>query len=322
MSYSLLELIGYSLSSLGLLSLVYRAFRCIRAQHISDTYFKDKVVLITGASQGLGRSLAEEFYALGAQVIICARNNEELLKLKNSLMTKPGKEPEILNLDVSVKVDVIQPKIEALIKKFNRIDILINNAGVSYRGDSIACREETLEKIMNTNFFGAVRLTRLIVQHMIDEDEKNKQAKLRRRNYSIVNVGSVQSYLAIPYRSAYTASKHALLAYSDSLRAELFMHKNIDVIQVQPGYINTNVSINALTSEGQSNSQNDDDHKKGYEPKYVAQVIIRSIINRDKEVFCSVLLHRLGVWLRFFFPNVYFWAMYRRAKETLEKKFQ
>ena len=87
MSYSLLELIGYSLSSLGLLSLVYRAFRYIRAQHISDTYFKDKVVLITGASQGLGRSLAEEFYALGAQVIICARNNEELLKLKNSLMT-------------------------------------------------------------------------------------------------------------------------------------------------------------------------------------------------------------------------------------------
>jgi dehydrogenase/reductase SDR family protein 7B len=175
---------------------------------------------------------------------------------------------------------------------------------------------------MNINFFGAVRLTNLIVQQMVEEDDKNILSGSKRRNYAIVNVGSVQSYLAIPYRSAYTSSKHALLAYSDSLRGELYLHKNIDIINCQPGYINTNVSINALTSDGQTNSQNDDDHKKGYEPSYVSHRIMRAIINHEKEVLIAVLFHRMGIWLRFFAPSIYFWVMYLRGKSTFEKKYQ
>lgn len=132
-----LNLLTYSISSLGVFTLLYKFIRFIRAKHLAKTYFKDKTVLITGASSGLGKSLAEELYPLGAQLIICARNNDELVKLKQNLMRMPGKEPEILNLDVSSKLEIVKPKIDALYKKFHRIDILINNAGVSYRGDVI-----------------------------------------------------------------------------------------------------------------------------------------------------------------------------------------
>ena len=113
-----------------------------------------------------------------------------------------------------------------------------------------------------------------------------------------------------------------MLAYSDSLRAELYAHRNIDVINVQPGYINTNVSINALTSDGNVNSQNDDDHRNGFDPNDVARRMINSILNRDREVLVAILLHRVAIWLRFFFPNVFAWFMYKRAKSTYDKKFQ
>lgn len=113
-----------------------------------------------------------------------------------------------------------------------------------------------------------------------------------------------------------------MLAYSDSLRAELYAHRNIDVINVQPGYINTNVSINALTSDGNVNSQNDDDHRNGFDPNDVARRMINSILNRDREVLVAILLHRVAIWLRFFFPNVFASFMYKRAKSTYDKKFQ
>ena len=99
------------------------------------------------------------------------------------------------------------------------------------------------------------------------------------------------------------------------------MHKNIDVINVQPGYINTNVSINALTQDGQKNNTNDDDHRNGFDPNYVAQVVIRSILNRDKEVLVAILYHKFAIWLRFFFPNIFAWFLYRRAKKLHSRNF-
>ena len=102
----------------------------------------------------------------------------------------------------------------------------------------------------------------------------------------------------------------------------MFKHKNINIINCQPGYINTNVSINALTSEGSANQQNDDDHRKGFDPNYVGQMVIDSILTRKKEVMITVFLHRFAIWARFMFPNLFAWAMYIRAKGTYEKKFQ
>ncbi len=116
--------------------------------------------------------------------------------------TSGCKEPEVLQLDVGSSYEVISQNVEAMTKKFGRIDILINNAGVSFRGESFSTSDKVFEQIMNVNFFGAVRLTNLLVNQMVKDNETNTSLKLPRRNYSIVNIGSVQSYLGIPYRSA------------------------------------------------------------------------------------------------------------------------
>jgi dehydrogenase/reductase SDR family protein 7B len=176
---------------------------------------------------------------------------------------------------------------------------------------------------MEVNFFGVVRLTNLILSYMIKDNNRNSNLKLKKRSYSIVNIGSVQSYLGIPYRAAYCSSKHALLAYSDSLRAELYKHENIDIINCQPGYINTNIAINALTSEGIAQNTNDDDHRKGFDPNDVAQIVIDSILNRDKEVLIAIFLHRIAIWARFFIPNIFSAIMSKRAKgDNSIKKLQ
>jgi dehydrogenase/reductase SDR family protein 7B len=309
------------LSSLGVIALFYRLMRYLRTMQSMRTFFKNKKVLITGASGGLGKALAEELYPLGAQLILCARNMTELGKVKEGLvkMKSSGSllEPEILQMDVSAGLDVLQPKVEALAEKYEGcIDILINNAGISFRGESFTSTESALERVMNVNFFGAVRLTNLIVSQMV---KKTNNSVPRR---AIVNIGSIQSYLATPYRSAYTASKHALLAYSDSLRAELYLHQNIDVINAQPGYINTNVALNALTADGVANNVQEDDHKDGYEPNYVARVVLQAIVSGQKELIISSVTHRLGLWLRFFLPNVYVWLMRKRARKATVKKYQ
>ncbi len=121
-------------------------------------------------------------------------------------MIKTGKsgckEPQVLQLDVGSSYEVISKSVENMTKKFGRIDILINNAGISFRGESFSTSDKVFEQIMNVNFFGAVRLTNLLVNQMIEDNQKNSIQNLPRRDYSIVNIGSVQSYLGIPYRSA------------------------------------------------------------------------------------------------------------------------
>lgn len=111
------------------------------------------------------------------------------------------------------------------------------------------------------------------------------------------------------------------MAHADALRGELFDHQNINVINVQPGYINTNVSLNALRSDGVKNNTNDDDHRLGFSPNYVAQVMIRSILSKEKEVIVAFLLHRMAIWLRFFFPNLAAFVLLKRAKRMYGKNF-
>jgi dehydrogenase/reductase SDR family protein 7B len=118
------------------------------------------------------------------------------------------------------------------------------------------------------------------------------------------------------------ASKAALLAYSDSVRAELFAHKNIHVSTVNPGYVNTNVSVNALTSDGHKNNQNDALHEEGFSTQYVSWQIINAILNKSNEVLVDIPLHRVGIWLRFFFPSLFFWMMSVRAERILQNNFQ
>ena len=138
---------------------------------------------------------------------------------------------------------------------------------------------------------------------------------IKRRSGQIVVISSIQGQLALPYRSAYTASKHALQAFCDSLRAELSTN-NVSVCVISPGYIKTNLSINAITGSGQQYGQMDETTALGMDPQLAAQSIVTAIIKRDKQLVLSPVVPKIAVLLRFIFPNLYFYLMNKRAKKS------
>lgn len=135
----------------------------------------------------------------------------------------------------------------------------------------------------------------------------------------IVMISSVQGKIAIPFRSSYAASKHALIAFSDTLRAEL-ANTNIKVCVVSPGYIKTNLSVNAVTGDGSNYGILDSTTASGLSPDKVARSIALSILKNDKEVLLCPSIHKLAIFLRIMAPGLYFYIMKRRAiKESKPK---
>ncbi|CAH2086474.1 unnamed protein product [Euphydryas editha] len=138
---------------------------------------------------------------------------------------------------------------------------------------------------------------------------------VERKSGHIVFISSVQGLIAIPDRSAYAASKHALQAFGDSLRAEMYQH-NINVSVVSPGYVKTSVSLNALSGSGEAHGQMDKSTAEGFSAEYVAIKIADMLVNKDKELIISQFLPRLAITIRHSMPYLYFWLMARRAIKT------
>lgn len=186
---------------------------------------------------------------------------------------------------------------------FGFIDILVNNGGISVRSEAINTKVDIDIKIMVVNYFGAVALTKAVLPSMIE-----------RKQGRIVCIGSVQGKFGIPQRSAYAASKHALQAFCDSLRAE--MHENnIKVTLISPGYINTSLSLNALTGSGSSYGEMDPNTAEGADRFKMAKDILYSVLCDSKDVILAPLSPRLAYYIRFLCPPLYFWIMAQRAKK-------
>jgi len=271
----------------------------------SSSDLEGQVVLITGASSGLGEQLAQAFYDEGCRLIICGRRQNELERVRQDLLGSgrqrdPIYPPVTLQLDLE-ELDNLPAKMEASLTVYNRIDILVNNGGISFRGEVAETSLDVDLRLMKTNYFGAVVLTKAALPSMI-----------RNRSGRIVMIGSVQSKLAIPFRSAYSASKHALQAFSDCLRAEVKKH-GVRVTVVNPGYIRTSLSLNALTASGQRHGQMDAATESGLEPRQAALRVIQAIKSDVSELMLCSLFYRLVVFLRALLPGVFFWAMARRA---------
>jgi len=268
---------------------------------------EDKVVLVTGASSGLGEVLAVEFYKVGCKVILASRRLEELEKVKSRLLNLrsddalPEHPPMIIEMDLA-NLETIPAKAKEALKFYGRIDILVNNAGISYRGDILHTAVDVDIKVMVVNYFGQVALTKALLPSMIANNFGH-----------IVAIGSIQGKIALPYRSAYTASKHALQAFFDSLRSELYS-TDIHVTVVNPGYLKTNLSINAMTGDGSQYGIMDKLTASGMEPAVAAKHIVEAIVLEEKEVYLSKLIPMLAVYLRFVCPSAYFSIMKNRAK--------
>jgi len=144
---------------------------------------------------------------------------------------------------------------------------------------------------------------------------------LARHSGHVVNVSSLQGLMALPFRASYSASKHALHAFSDSLRAEV-ADRNVKVTVVSPGYVKTNLSLNAVTGSGRKHGQMDATTAGGYEPEDVARAIRRALMMDEKEIVLAPFSHRLAALLRRLTPNLYFFLMEARAAKDRKEKAQ
>ncbi|RZL12348.1 MAG: SDR family oxidoreductase [Pedobacter sp.] len=260
---------------------------------------KDKVVWITGASSGIGEALVYEYNKLGALLIISARNREELFRVKANCKNQIN--VHVLSFDLN-ETATLNEKAANAIRIFGRIDILINSGGISQRSLALETTLETEQKLLNVNFWGTVILSKAVLPSMIAQNSG-----------SIVCISSLVGKFGTKYRSAYAASKHALHGYFDSLRIEID-NPNIHIMLACPGFIKTNVTINAVTADGSKQGTMDDAQENGMLPEVCAKEIVKAINTKKEEVYIGGKETR-GVLLKRFFPKL-FSKIIRKAKVT------
>ncbi|CAG0891297.1 unnamed protein product [Darwinula stevensoni] len=270
-----------------------------------------KVVMVTGASSGIGEALAGEFYRAGCKVILAARRENELERVRKSILTShctlPAFPPVVLSLDLS-DLNTLASKVDVAKCIHGRIDILVNNGGTSFRGQVCDTELDVDIKVLLVNYLGQVALTKAVLPVMLSQGEGH-----------IVMVSSIQGRIAIPQRSCYAASKHALQAFSDCLRAEV-EERNVKVTVVNPGYVHTNLSLNALTAKGSCHGVMDETTAEGMSPEEVAREIVAAVVMRKREVTVATFLPKVAVWIRTLFPSLYFYIMRNRAARLREKE--
>ena len=251
--------------------------------------FSQKVVWITGASSGIGEHLAYAFAGHSARLILSSRNEQELKRVQKNL--PEGTNSLILPMDVT-EFDSIPALVQQVLGRFGRIDILVNNAGISQRSTVKETLFEVDEKIMKVNFLGTVALTKAVLPGMLERQEGQ-----------IVVISSVMGKVGTPRRSAYAASKHALHGWFDCLRAELH-DEGVRVTIICPGYVHTNVTVNALTADGSPNRKMAESTRNGLSPGLFAEKALRAIAReREEELIGGKEI--LGVYIKRFFPRLF-----------------
>lgn len=294
------------LASMGLL-LLYRILIRLR----SGAALQDAVVVITGASSGLGKECARVFHAAGARLVLCGRDAARLQQVvqeltENSTQTQTYT-PSIVVFDLA-DTETVDRAAEEILRCYGQVDVLINNAGISYRGNILDTHLSVQRNVMETNYFGPIALTQALLPSMV-----------RRRSGHIVVISSVQGKIAIPYRSAYAASKHATQGYFDCLRAEIERY-GIPVTVVSPGYIRTNLSVNAVTGDGSKYGVLDKTTAMGWDPVDVAQKVLKAVRHKSKDVVLAGPLPTLAIYLRTLWPALFFKLMSSRARKEQKPK--
>ena len=244
--------------------------------------------LITGASSGIGRALAERAAREGAKVMMAARSIETLQQLAEQLRSE-GADVAAVGADVTREEDR-QRMIRETLARFGGLDVLVNNAGVGSRGLFENSTPDVLRRIMEVNFFALAETTRAALPALAQGNRP-----------MIVNISSVAGRRGIPIRAEYSASKFAVSALSEVLRAELAMH-GIDVLLVCPGFVATNFVEN-LVSDTTVRGQSGQRRSKGWEPPRAADAILRAIARGKRELVFPAGI-RILLWVNRLFPRL------------------
>jgi len=262
------------------------------------SFFKNKVVVITGGSDGIGKALVEMFLQQGAKVATCGRSNDKLYELEKS---HPGEPIITYSIDVSSETDCSY-FIEQVIKMFGAIDVLINNAGISMRALFNETNLDTLKKVMDINFWGTVYCTKYALPHILKQQG------------TIVGVSSIAGYRGLPGRTGYCASKFAVNGFFEALRTEL-LESGVNIMWVCPGFTASNIRNVALNKNAKPQGVSPMDESKMMTAEECAALILQAIEKRKRTLIFSandkrtVLVNRLMPSLadkltrKFFFKN-------------------
>lgn len=262
--------------------------------------FKDKVVIVTGATSGIGEACAVTFGKQGAKIVITGRNQSKL-DLSSNLLKNQGIEVLAILADAASEADN-QMVAEKTISHFGRIDVLINNAGISMRALFQDLDLEVFRKVMETNFWGTVNLTKFCLPAIL----KSKG--------SIIGISSINGFRGTPARTAYTASKYAMNGFFESLRTEV-MKQGVHILVVAPGFTASNIRNNALTADGHPQGESPRDEGKMMTAEQVAEEILKATLKRKRDLVLTTQ-GKLAVFLNKWIPGYMDGLVYREmAKE-------
>ncbi|MBX2913656.1 MAG: SDR family oxidoreductase [Cyclobacteriaceae bacterium] len=249
---------------------------------------KNKVVIITGGSSGIGLALAEKFGKAGSKVLITGRNQESLDKAVSTLIEK-GITVLAFKADVSKEADNKAMAAEA-IRQYGSIDILINNAGISMRALFAEVDLEVIRQVMDINFYGVLYATR----HCLPEIIKNKG--------SVVGISSIAGFRGLPGRTGYSASKFALNGFLEVLRTEL-LKTGVHVLTACPGFTASNIRMRALTKDGHLQGKSPRAEEKMMTADECATHIYKAVVKRKRTLILTNQ-GKLTVWLNKWWPSL------------------
>jgi short-subunit dehydrogenase len=247
---------------------------------------KDKVILITGGTSGIGLALAEEFGKNQARIAFTGRDKDRCLETENWLRQK-GIEAIGIVADAASENDQYRAVAET-INRYGRLDILVNNAGISMRALFHELDLGVFKKVMETNFYGTVYASKAALPWIM------------RSKGSIVGISSVAGFKGLPGRTAYSASKFAMEGFLESLETEL-LKKGVHVLVACPGFTASRIRENALTKDGKPQSESPREEEKMMQPGEVARLIYKAVEGRKRRLVMS-REGKLSFWLNKFFP--------------------
>ncbi len=261
---------------------------------------RDTVVWVTGASSGIGEALTKALAQKGVHLIISARRESELNRVAESCSRAAS--CRVFPIDL-MDTDRFPDRVDTILEEYGKIDILINNAGISQRSLAKDTLPEVDRKIIELDLISPIYLSKAILPNMIS-----------RRSGMFVVVSSMAGKFGVPVRSGYSAAKHGLHGFFDALRVEGW-EDGIKVLMVCPGFIQTQISMNAMTGDGSTQKTMDKATANGLTAEEAARQIIRGIEREKREIYVAGIKEKYALFMSKFFPGLFF-RFIRKAKVT------
>lgn len=265
---------------------------------VTNTTLRNKVIWITGASGGIGEALARELAADGARLVLSARRQTELQRVRDSLPN--AAQHILLPLDITDH-GAVSAAITTIQQQIGGLDWLVNNAGISQRALITDTTLDTERKLFEVDYFAQINLTRQALPLLLADG-----------GGKVVFVSSVAGLIGTQYRGSYSAAKAALHLWANSLRAELF-EQGLTVATIFPGFVKTNVSLNALTGDGNALGEMDDAQANAMSAGQFAEKALKALYKNQSYIVIGGLKERLGAWVSRLSPELLY-KMIRKSQ--------